>query len=164
MLRNPTASVFLPSEDEWYKAAYYDPIASLYYDYPTGTNAIINCVAPGGDTGNSANCGGAVNALTDVGAYTLSDSPNGTFDQAGNLYEWNEEIKVGGTERGARGGDFRTPVGFAAAFADNHGTLGDPDGGYDVVGIRVASIPEPSTGLLVMTGLLALAARRRWCA
>jgi len=26
------------------------------------------------------------------------------------------------------------------------------------------SIPEPSTGLLVLTGLLGLAARRRWCA
>ena len=29
------------------------------------------------------------------------------------------------------------------------------------VGFRVVSIPEPSTGLLVMTGLLALAYRRR---
>jgi formylglycine-generating enzyme required for sulfatase activity len=27
----------------------------------------------------------------DVGAYALSDSPYGTFDQGGNAWEWNEE-------------------------------------------------------------------------
>jgi len=43
VLCNPTASVFVPNESEWYKAAYYDPIAGLYYDYPTGTNAATGC-------------------------------------------------------------------------------------------------------------------------
>ena len=37
----------------------------------------------------------------------------------------------------------------------------------DTYGVRITElilVPEPSTGLLVMSGLLGLAARRRWCA
>jgi formylglycine-generating enzyme required for sulfatase activity len=157
VLRNLTASVFVPSENEWYKAAYYDPIAGLYYDYPTGTNAIIGCVAPVGDTGNSANCSGSV--LTDVGAYALSGSPSGTFDQGGNVWEWHEQIKYGSL-RGLRGGVWGGGASFLAAGDSNvvNPALENPG-----VGFRVASIPEPSTALLVLTGLLGLAARRRRC-
>src|SRR4051812_4022942 len=36
--RNPIARWWLPSEDEWYKAAYYNPFTSSYYDYPTSSN------------------------------------------------------------------------------------------------------------------------------
>jgi formylglycine-generating enzyme required for sulfatase activity len=32
--RTPGATVFLPSENEWYKAAYFDPRMDRYYDYP----------------------------------------------------------------------------------------------------------------------------------
>ncbi len=53
--RNGGANIFLTSENEWYKAAYYSP-GGVYFDYPTGTNSVTGCVAPGSDTGNSANC------------------------------------------------------------------------------------------------------------
>ncbi len=79
--RNGGASIFLTSENEWYKAAYYDALSTSYFDYPTGTNTATGCVAPGSDTGNSANCWPATSpsgALTNVGAYALSDSPYGT--------------------------------------------------------------------------------------
>jgi formylglycine-generating enzyme required for sulfatase activity len=155
VLRNTGASVFLPSESEWYKAAYYDPIAGLYYNYPTGTNATIGCVAPGSDTGNSANCSSG--ALTDVGAYALSDSPSGTFDQGGNVFEWHEEIKFTSV-RGLRGGAWGyTPSSLAASYSNS----GSPAFGGDFIGFRVASIPEPSTALLVLTGLGSLALRHR---
>ncbi len=39
---------------------------------------------------------------TETGAYTGSASPNGTFDQGGNVWEWNEEI-VSFSNRGIRG-------------------------------------------------------------
>ena len=34
--RNGGATIVLPSEDEWYKAAYYDPSNASYSPYPTG--------------------------------------------------------------------------------------------------------------------------------
>ena len=96
------ATVFLPSENEWYKAAYYSP-GGTYFEYPTGTDTETGCVAPASDTGNSANCDTAVNALTDVGAYALSASPYGTFDQGGNVAEWNEQIGFSAEQRGFPG-------------------------------------------------------------
>ena len=51
--RNPEATIFLPNEDEWYKAAYFD--GTSYFDYPTGTDVPTACAAPGTST-NAANC------------------------------------------------------------------------------------------------------------
>ena len=102
--RNENAAIFLPSENEWYKAAYYDPTLPGYYDYPAGTDTPTTCATPGA-TLSTANCGDAVVALTDVGSYTGSPSPYGTFDQGGNVWEWNEEI-VSGLLRGYRGGSW----------------------------------------------------------
>jgi formylglycine-generating enzyme required for sulfatase activity len=100
--RNAGATIFLTSENEWYKAAYYSPVG-VYYDYPMGSDTQTGCVVPASDTGNSANCGPVLSALTNVGAYTLSDSPYGTYDQGGNVWEWNEQ-NVSGSYRGFRGG------------------------------------------------------------
>jgi len=36
--RNPGATIFLPSEDEWYKAAYYGALSASYFDYPAGSD------------------------------------------------------------------------------------------------------------------------------
>jgi len=155
--RNGGANVFLTSENEWYKAAYYSA-SGVYFDYPTGTNSMTGCVAPGSDTGNSANCWGAGSELTNAGAYGLSDSPYGTYDQGGNVWEWNEEI-VYGSSRGVRGGgwDF-----YASGLAASNPRYDVPTNGVGNVGFRVASlVPEPGTGLLVMTGALGLALRRK---
>ena len=38
LYRHRDAHYFLPSVDEWYKAAYYDPALNVYFDYPTGQN------------------------------------------------------------------------------------------------------------------------------
>jgi formylglycine-generating enzyme required for sulfatase activity len=158
--RNAGASIFLPSESEWYKAAYYDGIAASYFDYPAGSNAAMACAAPGA-TANTANCENAASGLTDVGAYTGSASPWGTFDQGGNVVEWNEQI-VSSSIRGARGGTWEPashgPVDLSATFRSSTGALG----GANWLGFRVASaVPEPGTGLLVLVGLAPLAARRR---
>jgi formylglycine-generating enzyme required for sulfatase activity len=156
--RNDEATVFVPSENEWYKAAYYDPALPGYYDHPAGTDDVIGCVVPASDTGNSANCGNAVGALTDVGAYGLSVSPYGTFDQGGNVWEWNEQ--TAGSGRGLRGGSWNFPAGFTAASGPDQI---DPKLGYSHVGLRLASlpVPEPAHALLVLTGGLVLAAAQR---
>ncbi len=154
--RNPDASIFLPSEDEWYKAAFYDPLSASYFDYPAGTDTPMVCAAPG-PTANTANCGFVNADLTDVGSYPGSVSPNGAFDQAGNVWEFTEAISE--RSRIVRSGSFVSSAPFMrsmiriAAFPDteNRGR-----------GIRLASvIPEPGTGLLVMTGTLGLASWRR---
>jgi formylglycine-generating enzyme required for sulfatase activity len=156
--RNAGASIFfLPSENEWYKAAYYSG-GGVYFDYPTGTDTETGCVAPVSDTGNSANCLGAGNVLATVGAYGLSDSPYGTYDQGGNVWEWNEEI-VSGSSRGVRGGSWNDN---ASDLAASDPSSNDPSSEYAGVGFRVASlVPEPGPGLLGMTAVLALVASRR---
>jgi formylglycine-generating enzyme required for sulfatase activity len=109
--RNQGAKVFLPSEDEWYKAAYYDPEAKRYWDFPAGTDEEMTCAMPG-PTPNTANCGLVTAAnnpsnpglsgvaswfwghVTPVGAYTGSVSPYGAYDMGGNLFQWTEEINT----------------------------------------------------------------------
>lgn len=167
--RNALANTFLPRENEWYKAAYYSP-GGVYFDYPTGTNTQTGCGVPASDTGNSANCDDYIfppGALTNVGAYSLSDSPYGTYDQGGNVWEWNEVIWFG-SERGGRGGGWSTNADPLAA--SNPGNS-NPESESVAVGFRVASRPPPvpigavaaaaSAGLLMMTGLLRAATARR---
>ncbi|MCH8840354.1 MAG: SUMF1/EgtB/PvdO family nonheme iron enzyme [Planctomycetes bacterium] len=165
--RAPSASFFLPSEDEWYKAAYHDATAGTagtYFDYPTTTDFLPNNNLPDADTGNSANYG-LTNAslsypLTDVGAYTLSQSSYGTFDQGGNAWEWTEAV-IDGTFRALRGGAWGySPINLAAATRVNFATL--PGMEFGEQGFRVASIPEPSTLLLGAMATVGLLMRRRW--
>jgi formylglycine-generating enzyme required for sulfatase activity len=154
--RKASATIFLPNEDEWYKAAFYDALSTSYFDYPAGTDVQITCAAPGA-TANTANCFPAVGDLTDVGSYTGSASPSGTFDQGGNVWEWNEAM-YDAENRGLRGGGWEFSPLDSAASARWFSYISNQ---YDAIGFRVAMIPEPGTGVLVMTGLLGLAAWRR---
>ncbi len=88
--REPGALFHLPSENEWYKAAYYEPgTGNGYWDYPTSNfNPPISEAPPGGP--NSANYARPVTDLTDVGAYLEAKSPWGTFDQGGNVWELSD--------------------------------------------------------------------------
>ncbi len=161
--RNTDATWFIPSENEWYKAAYYDGDTSTYYDYPTGTDSVPDNNLPSLDTGNSANfvrigygytTGDSIYPLTDAGAYVLSASPYGTYDQGGNVKEWNEDLL--GSFRGARGGSWNDNASrFRASFrgGDSH-TLE-----VDYLGFRVATVPEPGTLLMGALGIVALL----WC-
>jgi formylglycine-generating enzyme required for sulfatase activity len=153
--RNAGATIVLPSEDEWYKAAYFN--GTSYFDYPTGTDTQIVCAAPG-TTANTANCDFAVGNLTIVGSYTASPSPYGTFDQGGNSWEWTETLS-GGSDRISRGGSFSNDPTYLSASVRS---ISDPDSETNGNTIRLASpIPEPGTAVLLATALLALAAARR---
>jgi cysteine-rich repeat protein len=110
--RNAGAIVFLTSEDEWYKAAFYDAGSTSYFDYPAGSDTQITCAASGA-TANTANCNLVVGDLTDVGSYTGSASPSGTFDQGGNILEWNEATAFGG-RRVQRSGSWEDPASILA--------------------------------------------------
>lgn len=157
--RNPGANVFLTSEDEWYKAAYYDQDSASFYDYANHDGTQMVCGLPGPGP-SKANCGNVVGDVTAVGAYMEAMSPNGTFDQGGNLLEWNES-QSGSSKRVLRSGSFTAGSSVTLSAASRiAGNPGFP--GQEFVGFRVATvIPEPSTGLLVGGGLLGLAGQRR---
>jgi formylglycine-generating enzyme required for sulfatase activity len=143
--RNANAQVFIPTEDEWYKAAYYDPNSSSYYDYAAGTDTHPECSTPT-SLANHANCFYAVSDATAVGTYTGSSSPNGTFDQGGNVEEWNETIFTvnGNPFRGIRGGSFND---FYIALGASAQSAGEAATQYAAIGFRVASpgsAPPPS--------------------
>jgi len=145
--RNAGATWFLASEDEWYKAAYYDPSDSSYFDYPTASNSAPTAEAPPGGS-NSANYSPALGVLTDIGAYTASTSPYGTFDQGGNVLEWNEALTVG-LFRGLRGGTYIDDSDSLLA-SYRFDLLSAVEINY--IGFRVATVPEPSTGVLAIVG------------
>src|SRR5205085_458773 len=79
--RNTGATWFLPTENQWYKAAYYDGTAGVYYDYSTRSNTAPDNHIPVDDSNNSANyyVGGFTQnesyPLTGAGAYFASKSP-----------------------------------------------------------------------------------------
>jgi hypothetical protein len=158
IIRNPGARVVIPTDDEWFKAGHYDVGLQVYYGYPTGSHTVPACEAPGA-TANTANCGysiGSVGDLTGVGSYTGSPSPNGTFDQGGNVWEWTETT-LDESLRGLRGGSFND-VYFNMQFFGDLGA--NPVFGGDGAGFRVARpgpFPEGIPALSPL-GLLVVAA------
>ena len=160
--RNTGATIFLASENEWYKAAYYNATSTSYFFYPAGSDTEPTCTAPSAAP-NTANCGEAVEDLTNKDSYTGSASPNGTFDQGGNVWEWNESIYRLNSiyYRAIRGADFTSESGSLAASVRS---VSGPAVEDPRIGFRVARLPEPSATLglgasLVM--LLGLAGLRR---
>jgi formylglycine-generating enzyme required for sulfatase activity len=167
--RNASARWVVPSEDEWYKAAYHknDGVTGNYFDYPTSSDT-----APGRDmadaSGNNANHYGGSGPwpidspyyTTVAGEFQLSDSPYGTFDQGGNVFEWNEEVVEEGdtwSSRGLRGGSFDGYGGLIASYRHNYFPTVEDDG----VGFRVVEVPEPATaGLFLLGGLFVARCRR----
>ena len=164
----------LPSENEWYKAAYYQPAAKGgdtdgYWDYATATNLVpysdnpllmayannsANYYNNDGISGNGVNDGYAVGPpyLTNVGAYSQSLSYYGTYDQAGNVWEWNEAIIIG-SYRGVRGGSWYDDSFFLAPSCRIYGY--DPSYECSNYGFRVASVPEPGSITLLLAGAVA---------
>jgi sulfatase modifying factor 1 len=162
LYRHKDAYYFLPSENEWYKAAYYNAAGLDYFFYPTGSDTAPTPVASGTDAGTAV-YGSVTNAPAGV-EVAGGLSAYGTMGQGGNVWEWSETASDGinsspSEARVFRGGD----------WSGSQNTL-DPSlrGGLDpsiedFLGFRVASVPEPSTyALLAMTAAAALwLARRR---
>jgi sulfatase modifying factor 1 len=169
LYRHKDAFYFLPSENEWYKAAYYNPAGSNYFLFPTGSDTLPIAV-PSGTNADTA----VYNQLAEQGPAGVDVagalSTYGTMGQGGNVQEMIESSFFGTNSnpdeaRVRRGGLWTTPSG-----GDNlrssptiRGIYG-PTQENPLDGFRVASVPEPSTyALLAMTaaGALWWARRRR---
>jgi len=169
--RNAGAKWFIPSENEWYKAAYYKGGAANagYWLYPTQSNSIPSNVLS--VTGiNNANYYTTVytdptNYLTAVGTFAASPSAYDTFDQGGDLWEWNDTVI--GSARGLRGGSFHYASDAMQSAYRSHPTYG-PTYDSSYYGFRVSEIPdgyqvpEPASLGLLVFGTCALLARRRF--
>jgi formylglycine-generating enzyme required for sulfatase activity len=159
--RNADARWWLPSDQEWYKAAYHknDGLTGNYWNFSTASDSAPTAEPPAGGL-NSANYDFAVGTVTDVGAYVLSASPYGTFDQGGNVWEWNEKL-FSSVVRGHRGGSWQNTSSFLAATCDcgDAATVEN-----EFIGFRAATVPEPSAAVVSGLALLSFGlVRRRRC-
>ncbi len=172
-LRNANAKYFLPSENEFYKAAYYSP-GGVYYNYATGSNSVPTAVTSGTAPGTAVYSDGTSVFPTQPADINQAGglSPYGTMGQSGNVYQYNETDFFDPSN-----GSFQSPVvrgGFwnqASSFLSSSTRYTvDPTYTFDRIGLRVASFdgavmtatPEPSSWLLglIALGLLVYLRRR----
>jgi len=134
--RNASARYFIPTEDEWYKAAFYDPS-------PTGMpTASFWSYATKSDSASAAmNFGGSYLGPIDIDALPYPSFLK-TYGQSGNVAEWTESVV--GITRVVRGGHF-------SSNAEGVSSLGklelDPLTTTANVGFRVAAAPGVASPL-----------------
>ncbi|MBU6276129.1 MAG: SUMF1/EgtB/PvdO family nonheme iron enzyme [Planctomycetes bacterium] len=182
-VRNAGALYSIPTEDEWYKAAYYKGGGTNagYWEYATQSDT-----QPDNQIGNLPNqanyfqLGRATvtglpfltwnqNYLTDVGAFSGSPSAYGTYDQTGNVLEWNDLNGSSSTLRGLRGGEWDHYVNLDASSR----SWGETGWESHTIGFRLAratidvrtgSVPEVDPAgvpLVVALVVMAMLVRER---
>lgn len=171
--RSKRAKYVLPSYNEWYKAAYYDPYQSIYYSYTTGSNVAPTPVASGTAQGTAVYAQPFSQGPADV-HLAGGLSPYGVMGLGGNVTEWEESswdvrpgsYNIGFSARGMRGGVWNDSYLFLLSSMRWHFY---PDNGYENLGFRVAmvtpsgsEVPEPSMMLIgSLFGLGGIMAKRR---
>ena len=160
--RNANALYYLPSENEWYKAAYYDPNKSGgagYWNYATGSDSAPTAVSSGTTSGTAVYGGRPPADIMNAGGL----SAYGTMAQNGNVFEWGKSAFTApndsaGESRVWRGGYFST-TSNGLASSDRYSIT--PTLENDSVGFRVAAVPEPSAFFLTLLGMVGVLLRRK---
>ena len=94
--------------------------------------------------------------MTEVGAFVNSPGPYGTFDQAGNVWQWTESLES--SRNVLRGGAFDESIQTRQNFL-----ISRPQMELSDIGFRVAAaVPEPSAIVLVAVGFITIAAGCRF--
>jgi formylglycine-generating enzyme len=168
--KNAGVSHRLPNENEWYKAAYYDPTVGAgggdnYWAYATQSDtlptvAIADVIGfisnPGSNVANynfGADWNDQDGNVTAVGS-ALANNFFGTQDMSGNVAEYLDADTGLGRRRG---GSYLAPD--ISASGSRFTASPFP---IDSVGFRVVMIPEPSALLLTALSMsAALCVRRR---
>jgi formylglycine-generating enzyme required for sulfatase activity len=161
VLRNSNAIWWIPSENEWYKSAYFDrnkngsfPTPDRYNNFATHSDFIpldSSTNAGGSWATNEANYNWAryslrkstnPGVLTPVGYYKMSKSAYGTYDQCGLVWQWTEGVVRSRTQtnrvvRGGSWGPGLTPVSCYIRRDYPPGFYEDDDTGF-----RLARSPQ----------------------
>ena len=150
--RKLQAKYFVPSNNEWYKAAYHQPAAlggdvDHYWLYPTKSNSIPDFATADSSgninnaTSNIANHDNLASWFTGGGnVTTVGSGGNGSssfykaFDMAGNVWEWNDTVATNAAGRYLRGGSWFDGSIFLRAMSYNGWSTG-PEG---TIGFRIA--------------------------
>jgi len=164
--RNTLAKYVLPSYNEWYKAAYYDPNKSGgggYWVYPTGSDTAPTPDAVGMIAGTAVYDQPYVQGPAVVNQ-AGGLSPYGVMGLGGNVNEWEETSddlanSSAFSNRGVRGGAWFD--GFSSALSSSTRLVDGAGNECLCYGFRVASltpsaaaVPEPS--MMVVATLLGL--------
>jgi sulfatase modifying factor 1 len=188
---NPGATFYVPSDDQWYKAAFYKGAGTNagYWEYatqvtgtaPTAVNATPTGNGTSGGvspltTGNFANWNrdadwNSLDGNTTTVGTNGGPSAYGTFDMSGNMFEWNDLTGAAGSLRAIRGGGWSW---FRSDFLSSDFIYSlDAATEAEDIGFRLASpvsgpsgVPEidPATGgsaLSLVAGVLAMIEQRR---
>ena len=161
--RNPGATVYLPSRDEWYKSAFYSGTGSTYKTWQTNSNVQPTNTITNLTLANAANYGFSSTPTTNpiaVGSYTNTTSPYGLFDMLGNATEY--------TDTAGTGADLGRPQLFSGSWATSVADASKwnltasaifraSTTATSQVGFRVAAVPEPATIALAGVGIASLA-------
>jgi len=136
--KNPGAQFYIPTENEWYKAAYYSPVLNSgsggYYTYATQSNTV-----PGNNIGSGAN-----QANYFAGKFSVTQSSNIDVNQ-------NCLTGAAGSSRGRRGGSFASLDASPLASSSRTSSVPSTQSG---IGFRLASpVPEPATCASLIAGL-----------
>ena len=152
LFRHKDAKYFLPSKDEWYKAAYYKSgsTSAGYWSYPTGSNTSPTAVASG-TAADTAVYGGQSGPADVDQAGGLS--PYGTMGQGGNANEWNETAFDGNNDSAVE-----VREGGGGSYASGNGSLlasirGQFDRSIQInsLGFRIAKV-EPLIDRVIRGG------------
>jgi formylglycine-generating enzyme required for sulfatase activity len=137
--RNKDAKYFLPSENEWYKAAYHknDGVTANYWDYATGSNNPPSPVAGGTAVGSAVYASSNKTPADVDNAGGLS--PYGTMGQGGNTYEW---VETSADRANTNGGARRMTLG-------GQWQAQEPELRSDVVNVEDFGMRRPYTGFRI---------------
>ncbi len=181
LTRSAGARYWIPSLDEWLKAAHYDPNKTNpdgtlggWWTYSNGTDTPLRYAPPGlfdpqgnPSQANASFVGPSNPYLIPLGSYPDTTSPFGLLDVAGMTSEWTEEpYAILGTITG------RISDGSAwAVYAGTNGVMDNiaayvgtpaPNTVNAIYGLRIASsVPTPSACVIGVVALTYSNRRRR---